>query len=196
MTTYHVYGIFDGDVCLYVGMTRQPRRRERDQRRRFPTGSFRTLVLTTRAYAKELETAIIVRWKPRCNEKGGGSPGRREGFTTSPETNAKISLRLHGRVATPEHCAAISEAKQKNPWKVPDETKARMSHSHLGKKVSFETRKRMSEGQKKRYAERPVTKETRRRISEAGKGRVHSKETRRKRSESLKRYHSERREQT
>jgi hypothetical protein len=72
---------------------------------------------------------------------------------------------------------------------------------NLGKKASGETRKKMSEAQKRRSAEisemnksRIVSAETRAKMSAARKGRVQPLEERQQRSEAIKAWHKQRKE--
>lgn len=89
-----------------------------------------------------------------------------------------------------------------------EKTIEKLRKSHLGHKLSEETKRRQSESHKKRYREHPMTEETKRKISEKQKGKKISDETimkcrltkagrtynlkgRRKCSEEQKRYLSE-----
>lgn len=78
-------------------------------------------------------------------------------------------------------------------YKLTEEVKQKIRLSNLGKKMSNESKQKMSVAAKIRCVGKlsPMegkkhTIESRMKISEAGKGRVHSEETRKKRSESMK----------
>lgn len=81
----------------------------------------------------------------------------------SPETRKKISDKLTGRKATPEHSANMSASlKGKNAGKRrTDEVKAKLKAAavgrNLGIKRSEETKARMSAAQKRRAAEKRVS---------------------------------------
>jgi group I intron endonuclease len=78
-------------------------------------------------------------------------------------------------------------------YKLSEETKNKLRSFNLGKKMSKESKEKMSIAAKIRTFGKPSpmegkkhTEDAKYKISEAGKGRVHSEETRKKRSESMK----------
>ena len=84
----------------------------------------------------------------------------------------------------------LSEAKKGRPgyWlgkHVSDETRRKVSEHHKGKRLSEETRKKISEANKSRRH----SEETKKKMSEANKGKHHSEETKRKISEAKKDKH-------
>jgi hypothetical protein len=105
----------------------------------------------------------------------------------------------HGLKRTEETCKKISEAqtgrkvseetrKKMSERIITEETRKKMSEARTGRKVSEETLKKISEAQ----TGRKVSEETRKKISESKKGKKHSEETLKKISESNKgKKHSE-----
>ena len=72
-----------------------------------------------------------------------------------------------------------------------DETKHKISASHVGKTHSEEARRKISEGNKGRVSAmkgKHLTEETRKKLSDAHKGKKHSAEARRKMSDSTRTY--------
>ena len=78
-----------------------------------------------------------------------------KGKVRSAEQRARISKskignkNSAGRVFTAEHCARISASKMRHP--VSQETREKLSKLKKGKKLSLETRAKMSESQKRRF---------------------------------------------
>lgn len=77
---------------------------------------------------------------------------------------------MRGRLASPEHRAAISRALVGNGY-------------HCGKTASDETKAKMREAQQKRRASQPVSEATRQKLRAKGQGHVVSAETRAKLSQ-------------
>ena len=74
-------------------------------------------------------------------------------------------------------------------WMANDAQKAKLSKAHKGKTKSPETRRKMSEAHKSRWAkvvDRTVSPNTKEKMSKSQKGRKHSPETKLKMSESQK----------
>lgn len=97
-----------------------------------------------------------------CNlsDGGDGAPG----LIISPETRAKLSASLKGKIRTPEHCANLSASKKGKKRKPrTDETRAKLSA--IAKNRSPETRAKYSESNRNRV----VSPETRTRMSVAAK---------------------------
>lgn len=115
--------------------------------------------------AKTLEMKLIEEWKsydPQCgyNTTHGGDGCR--GYNPPPEVREKISLANRGKVRTPESRQRYATSKLGTHH--TEETRAKMSQNHcdisgernpmFGKNHSIESRRKMSETRKLRYAER------------------------------------------
>lgn len=105
----------------------------------------------------------------------------RLGKKDSDETKKKKSLSSMGnksntgKKATEESKANMREAQRKRKesgWVMSEESRAKISRSHIGMVVTEETRKKMSESGKKRWSE--MSAETLAEISESRKGNKHS----------------------
>ncbi|MED3562286.1 GIY-YIG nuclease family protein [Bacillus xiapuensis] len=116
------------------------------------------------------------------------------GYKMSDEAKKKISNSKKGTKMSKEFRLKRSEYRKGE--KHSEETKKKIGNSNkgkrLGKEASEETRKKMSESQKKRKGERSAnygkkwSEETKKKISEANKGKTPNDETRKKISEALK----------
>ena len=111
--------------------------------------------------------------------------GRHFGYKHSQETKQKMSEKKLGRTFTEEHKRKLSEAhkrywqthtltveERKRRAKLISEAQIKKHRENktvktLRKKLSVETRKRMSEAQRKRFKEHPYTPEERQRIGQA-----------------------------
>lgn len=74
----------------------------------------------------------------------------------SDEHNLNISMSLRGKIRTPEHSLNISKSKIGcTPWNkgipMSEDTKEKLRAKNSGKKLSLESRKKMSEAQKLRW---------------------------------------------
>ena len=87
---FTVYGLYEDDRLLYIGLTRQPHRREVALKNKYPTATFRPLVICGREYGSRLEIQLIKAWSPPKNRHPGGHPGRRATTKSSDETRAKL----------------------------------------------------------------------------------------------------------
>jgi group I intron endonuclease len=135
------------------------------------------------------------------NIEAGGSDEQK----WTEERRRKHSLALMGHRGWRRGLILPSPMKGK---KFPESGKQKLSAvmtgrigPNLGKKASGETRKKMSEAQKRRSAEisemnksRIVSAETRAKMSAARKGRVQPLEERQQRSEAIKAWHKQRKE--
>ena len=107
-----------------------------------------------------------------------------KGRKRSEEERRKMSERRKGKPLGPkteEHKRKLSEANKGK--KLSEERRRNIGEGH--KNPSEETRRKMSEAQKRRFASEKFkghvhSEETRRKISEAAKGRIHSEETKQK----------------
>ncbi len=194
---YTVYGMYRGQLLVYVGVTRQPGIRKKNRERVFKGTTFRPLVICDRPYAIWLEKELIARWQPLENVYAGGTPGPPEGTIRSAETRRKIGNAHLGKTLSVKHRQQISEFQTGRKHSV--ETRRKISEAQTGRKLSAKHRRNLSIAQKKRPARggltlthrqqisetltgRTFTVEHRQNISEAQTGRKHSAETRRKMS--------------
>lgn len=108
--------------------------------------------------------------------------------TKGLELGANISAALKGRIRDPEHCRKLSEAhKARGGTKdriVKPETREKLRAANLGRKLSEESIKKMSESIKAAYAKH----------KELHGPRKNSEETKRKRAESVKAFYRKKRE--
>lgn len=105
--------------------------------------------------------------------------------THTEKTKAKLSELKSGEnnhyynKKRPDHSTYL---KGKKPYTMTDEIRKKMSESASGKIISEETRKKMSEANRKRFKQTPVSEETRKKLSNANMGKHHSEEARKKMS--------------
>lgn len=160
----------------------------------------------TRKQACEMEIQLISVLQSNKRNKGYNiSEGGDIPAPRSPETQAKITNKLRGRVLSEETRRKISESHKgsRNAFygkKHSQETIEKLRLAHTGKKASESTRKKLSEQRigklksqehkdklSKSLLGHPVSEETRLKMSVAKRGRKLSDETRRRMSEAHKR---------
>ena len=137
----------------------------------------------------------------KMSEALKGKPSPMKGKKHSPETRRKVSEAKKGRKHSPETRQKMSEAhkgEKNHQWGKPSpnrgkprpvETRRKISEAQIGKTLSEEHRRKLSKANKGKR----LTDETRQKISEGLKGKNHSnfgkslsEETKRKLSEAMK----------
>lgn len=124
-------------------------------------------------------------WANMIVENGldGGATGRTNYPPMTEETRKRLSKSLRGRVPWNKGKKGVTPGNRKPRT---EEQKAKLRETNLGKKLSQETRKKMSRARKGKprpeaiewLKGREVSEETRRKISESNKGKKRSDETR------------------
>lgn len=97
------------------------------------------------------------------------------GITRSNNFKLKTSKASTGRKHSQESkvkiAKIVAEEHRKNPRKMSEEAKQKLSIANKGKVMSAEQKKKISDAKRLRDKERPISEETKRKISESLKGR-------------------------
>lgn len=135
--------------------------------------AFEFVILETTAPDVVLETEQ--RWldneKPEYNATPNAIASPMKGLSLSPEHKAKISNALKGRIGNRRGKKMPADAKERV-------CEALRGNAHrVGKKATTEQKQKMSEAQKKRWRDHPITQTTRTKLRLKSSGRVVSGET-------------------
>lgn len=122
-------------------------------------------------------------------------------YVADPDARKKVSERFKGGTLTEEHKAKIGASLKKTPWSAErlekhvemsrtrvhtPEERASRSERMSNRLVSEETKKKLSEAQRRRFDDPVLGAELRKKISETNTGRKRTEEARKKQSESRK----------